>query len=526
MPFGPGITKSPSYRPMGNAFDRRRQFLPEEEEQGQAGLYTTNTTGSQTAGSAISPVEVSSPIIQNQNDAIRRAQRVLGQTTTTLDQVYNLAGGAAARRAEFDRLNEEDAKMQAAAMQQFQLSQARQNQQAQNSLRMDELSQRADAVLGSQGFTDGQAGAVAGSPLARLIAASKNKKANEDFAQSPGHSLGRLYGPNGGVETPPEVDSNHRVMPNPDWYPGHPTEQKWITYGPSANRKSVEEMRYDARKKTEQRRERNRMLRFDADGNQLDPGDSGYDDGYEVSVGTVTDGRLHSVLPGKIKKRQREDAQREANGGFTDREMERIQRKRVRLQKKQKKGLITQQDVEAGVASAARTSKSQMDRFSRPPKRNGGHTLPDGRPDVETDKAITADAEAMKDDENHQSQVKAMGIKDSSDLNEIADAFTEPKNRQYFNSSSVSDEAKYDTGREMLRAFRAAYKESPRLAKNKLGFVSGATMDEALFIDVDNQDAVMDWVDKMLSDTSSEHRKQYSRNLQRRTQHMVPRLGY
>jgi len=508
MPYGSGAGMSPNYthRPMGNAYDRRRQFLPDAAEPVNSGLYTTNMTGSQTAvnaGMAEAPAEASSPIIQNQNDAIRRARRVLQGTTNTLNQVYSIGGGIAARRAEFERRNSEDAQAQAQAMQVFQLGQARQNQQGQHNLLMDELGQKASAVLGHEGLVSGQAGAIPGSPLARLIAASNNKKANEDFAQSPGHSLGRLYGPNGGVEAPPEVGSGQGVMPNPDWAPGS-SESKWITFGPRANLRTPDQMRSSVEQRLQQRDESDVVV--DAEGNQLSPNDPGYGDGYLIHNSHLQKGgrRLQRILAAKGRRRDR--LERKAGGQSSG------------------SGLVTQ---------SASTGSSPIQRRpggplpgSIKPQAPAGHTLPDGRPDFGTDQSIEEDREVMANDSQHQSQIQSMGIENPGDISELADALSNNRNRSHFSSSSVPDEVKFESAREYLRAFRAAYKESPQLAKNKLGYISGATMDEAMFLDIDDQEGVLDWVDKMLSDTSSEHRQQWSQNYQRQTRNVVPRLGY
>lgn len=505
-------------RPMGNAFDQQRQYqqgLPSGPS-AHAGLFTTNASGAQTTSQAITRA-ASSPIIQNQLNAMapqtqraltdrdKRAQAVLGSTGTSGQVLYDLQNASQRRREGFEALQKADA--QAASEAQSRLSSywAGANQQSQHNLQMGQLAQRADAVLGSQGFADGQAGAASGSDLAALIAARNNTIANQNFDMSPGHSLAKRFGPRGGVEGPPQLGPGQKSMRNPAWTPGS-SESKYITYG-AHSPEDVAQMRQD----NSQRQYDSAIIRVTEDGRELQPGQNGYDDAYPIARRDLANkASLARAVGIQKQRRKRKDVQRSVNGGLTDAQVRKVERKRTRLSRKVDSGLMTQ----GGANSLLQSQIAQDSGLNRPvgAKADNLVTLPGGNASIETQRTILADKEAMKDDAPHAYVMSTLGVEDSTDPDQLKNVLKSSDVTEWFANSEISDDDKYSVAKEYARALRSAYNDDMSAFSYGISGNSNFQMnvDQLMSINLDDQGAVMQWmrgaIDRHKSTSSAKSR--------------------
>jgi hypothetical protein len=339
------------------------------------------------------------------------------------------------------------------------------------------------------------------------------------------------YGRNGGVEAPPPDSGTQRSMVNPDWSPGN-GEPKYIVYGVGRRQRSqpggvdpgYAERTEDGRSSVKQEEHRSGFQQDRADRAptyyKRDPQDSrGYSEAQEgergsvrVSGGTRTENVLASITTA-----ERQAKRREKHGGKSSTALRRLRQKKHVLRRSVKKGIITQKDMDDRMRETegytrdygpgSRSSTSTVD----------GTTGLQGRPDQRTNTIIDQDREAMADDPTHQAAIKGMHVDDPKSITSLADGIINPGTRAYFSSPQISDDDKYSAAKEYARAFRAAYKDNPDHAKTALGYIDKDIMNASMFLDLDDPEAVMEWLNKVITQTTEEHRKAWSEDYQRRT---------
>ena len=211
----------------------------------------------------------------------------------------------------------------------------------------------------------------------------KNRRNNQQYAQgNPG--LSRKFGPGGGVQSMPQDTKTSRSFPNPDWTPWG-TEPKYITRtrGQSNVTKESNRAALDAKQK------KNRTVRVDESGTELQPGTPEYETGFTVHHKTLDDPkRMQTVIAQQQRKRARRAAEIE-KFGMSGRDMKRIARINRNLQRNVKAGRMSQED--ANNTAKYHLGKAQI-KAEQSLAKSGATIGPDGR--ITTSQASPTDSAA------------------------------------------------------------------------------------------------------------------------------------